>query len=144
MVPAHECFDARDVSARQPNDGLILEYELTAFDCALEGGGEIQPLERGGMQGRFIQLVPVVVQPRIHQHRAIFARIEPESLNRRHASLIENRPLAPGLASIGGDQKKWIPRRALQIPARNPSILKVDELDLIENRALWWTNADSQ
>ena len=94
MVPAHECFDARDVSARQPNDGLILEYELTAFDCALEGGGEIQPLERGGMQGRFIQLVPVLPLGLRGVHRYVriaeqdtgigFARTDRDTDTRRH------------------------------------------------------------
>lgn len=74
----------------------------------------------------------IVVEPRVDEQGSIITRFEPEALDDGHASLIENRPLAPGFASIGCEQQEWIARSALQIGARDPAVLEIDELDLVE------------
>src|ERR1035438_6649013 len=81
----------------------------------------------------FVEFMQIVVEPSIDQERSIFARIEPEAFDDGHAAFVEDGTLAPGLASIRCQQKKRIAWSALQVGARDPTVLEIDELNLIES-----------
>src|ERR1017187_7993970 len=81
----------------------------------------------------FVEFMQIVVEPSIDQERSIFARIEPETLDVSHAAFVEDGTLAPRLASIRRQQKKRIAWSALQVRARDPTVLEIDELNLIES-----------
>src|SRR5579871_792282 len=80
----------------------------------------------------FVKFMVSVIHPRVDHQRTALSCVEPEPLDRRHARLFEDRPLAPGLAAIRRNQQKWIARRTLQIRPRDPAVLKIDELNLIQ------------
>src|SRR5580658_4430343 len=60
---------------------------------------------------RLVQLVTLVIQPRVDQQRSDLRRLEPEALDRGHAALFKNRALMPGFSPVAGDKEKRIARR---------------------------------
>ncbi len=71
-------------------------------------------------------------QPGIHQQHSIFSRVEPVAFDHRDAAFIIDRPLMPRFSSVGCDQQKRISWRSLQACAGNPSVLKIDKLNLVQ------------
>src|SRR5581483_10493273 len=77
--------------------------------------------------------VLAAIQSGVDPERPVRGRIEVEALNGCHAAFVKDGLLTPGLTAVGGDQEKWVARRALQIGAGNPAGLRIDKLDLVES-----------
>src|SRR5271166_953487 len=80
-----------------------------------------------------VNFMHAIVQRRIDIRGSVRRGSEIEALYGGHARLFKNGLLAPGFAAVGGDQEERIARRALQVGTRDPAVLEIDKLNLIES-----------